>query len=87
VEALYKNLLAVLLCAILFAIFAPFVFAEEVELTSTPIPVESSTLYEDVKDIKNITLSIYTFLAFAITVTAGGFVIYILLKPIFYFLR
>lgn len=37
--------------------------------------------------INNLLASIYVFIAFAITICAGGFVIYLVLKPVYYFIR
>ena len=39
------------------------------------------------KTTNNLLTSIYVFIAFAITVSIGGFVIYVIFRPLFYFIR
>ena len=45
------------------------------------------TIIDQLTNIVSLNNSIYTFLAFAITVAFSGFVIYLMLRPVFYFLR
>ncbi len=45
------------------------------------------TVIDLLTNIVSLNNSIYTFLAFFVTIAIGGLVIYLMLRPVFYFLR
>lgn len=48
---------------------------------------DMETLIAEIQNIKDVSISIYSFLAFAIIVMACGFVIYLIGKPLFIILK
>lgn len=56
-------------------------------ITEVSNSVDLTIVIEKLDQLININMSIYAWLALFITLLVGGFVIYIMLKPLIYFLH